>query len=955
MSEGRNTWLVKLEDGQIVGPYTTQEVLEMISRGELGGEEFISPYPKTQWVAIASDPTFYDHLLNILAGEAPKSGGRQVEDFEVTQVTGDEANEPLRSETQTKTAQQENRYQQTPEIEEEDGWSFSKKQREDRSEETETKTYHEPPEDTVTKSHTESVIELVDIKSEARKQKRKKGAIPILFGLVAVVALALIFIDVGGGGKRIHFLEAKNKGDQLTQKKEIQFIKRGVRYYLRDSLSTYLKAQNDFVAVIESPKGNAKPEAMAMLCLTYFEIWPYAYQDSKDLNTLGRLTSRVSKASPGSLDASTCKVVRYYLLGKYKEAKGLIEAVLSDTDSKRKSPTIFYYFKALLLKDQSDFETALGYLRSAQQLWPQWLKPYLLEADIYLEMNNPGDASRRYRDVLKANPKHKEAQIKLGLISFRFFRHYQEAKKYLRAALALKEAAPQRVISDANLGLAEIALYEKNNKEALKYAKACYYANTSNKSCKNLISSLGGKADEGVMKGKGAQLVIEGDQFFREGDYHSAQAIYKTAYELNSKNGMAAMKAGQSLWKMSLSSEAIKWMNKAIKADPMLIRAYTLLSDYYSTRFDFTSAARVLQKASRMSKNNYDVVRGYALLELRRQNPKGAITYCKKALALNSGDSESYILLARAYMAAQDFKSAHGSAARAIELEATSVEGQITYAKALSGVQGVDVAINYISRIIERYPDNTEYRQALGEIYLDDERFMDAERELRNVIRIRPKPKKAYLMLADALAKQENYDVAQQALLRAAAIDPSDPEALFRAGQLFIEVKNPEQARAQLQRVLRVNPKYPRVHYFLGRAALMMGDSKGALEESKLEKRINPNLADAYVLAAEAYSAMRQFSFCAGEYQKALKLRPGNAHLYVKLAKCYRLMGNHEVALKMLKYADKLEQVSEIYKEMGSIYEKQGKTEEAITSYRKYFVLEPQAIDRKQIEQRMGM
>lgn len=571
-------------------------------------------------------------------------------------------------------------------------------------------------------------------------------------------------------------------------------------------------------------------------------------------------------------------------------------------------------------------------------------------------MNNPGDASRRYRDILKANPKHKESQIKLGLISYRFFRHYQEAKKMLRAALALNVAVPRRVISEANQGLAEIAIYEKNNKEALKYAKDCYYANTSNQACHKMISSLGGKTDRENLKGKGSQLIIEGDQFVREGDCNSAQAIYKTAYELNNRNGMAAMKAAQCLWKLSLSSEAIKWMNIAIKADPMLIRAYTLLADYYSVRFDFTSAGRVLEKANRMSKRNYDVMRGYALLELRRNNPSGAITYCQRALKLNSGDSDSYTLLAKAQMLAGDFKSAHGSAARAIELEATSVEGQIVYAKALASVQGVDVAVNYLNRIVERFPDNFEYRQGLGEILLNDERFMDAERELRYVIRLSRKPKKAYLMLAEALAKQEKYNLAQESLLRAAAIDPSDPEALFRAGSLYIEIKNPEQARAQLQRVLRVNPNYPRVHYSLGRAALMMGDAKGALEESMLERRQNPNLSDAYILAAEAYTAMKQYSMCAGEYQKALKLQPGSQSIYINIAKCYRLMGNHEVALKMLKYATNIDNSNaELYKELGSLYEKQGYREEATTSYERYFILKPNAVDRKQIEKRMGM
>ena len=60
-------WIVKDSKGRLQGPYTTQQILQKISFGEIGGEEYISPYPGTNWVPISQEPDFFDHLLKVLA------------------------------------------------------------------------------------------------------------------------------------------------------------------------------------------------------------------------------------------------------------------------------------------------------------------------------------------------------------------------------------------------------------------------------------------------------------------------------------------------------------------------------------------------------------------------------------------------------------------------------------------------------------------------------------------------------------------------------------------------------------------------------------------------------------------------------------------------------------------------------------------------------------------------
>jgi tetratricopeptide (TPR) repeat protein len=138
------------------------------------------------------------------------------------------------------------------------------------------------------------------------------------------------------------------------------------------------------------------------------------------------------------------------------------------------------------------------------------------------------------------------------------------------------------------------------------------------------------------------------------------------------------------------------------------------------------------------------------------------------------------------------------------------------------------------------------------------------------------------------------------------------------------------------------------------RAALMMGNTEQALEETRQEKSINPNLVETYLLAADAYAASKQYSLCATEFQKAIQLRPQPARNYVKLATCYRKSGNIDAAVDMLGHASAQEPgLSDIYKEQGAIFELKGEVQHAIEAYNQYFVLDPNAPDRTQIEQRI--
>lgn len=942
-------WIVKYKDGVVRGPYGTEQILEKIKAGELTGEEMISLFPHSDWHSISSDPQFYDKLLEFLEGDrideresSRRSASRKPEDIDESEDSDDEfafsksgsraskVNEPYTPPPRSRAEKVSSNYEPPP-VEEK---TESPKQ--------------ETPEDIE-----QPVIELKKKKKVVRKAKVKKSLMPvILAGVVILGAAYWVMNDTPLDDDRLHLL-APQKGQAQMAPADVQSrLKEATSYMARDTFTSYLKAQNSLVQAYEGDNKNLA--ALGFLCMTYYELWPFTYQDSQDFRAVTVATQWASQIDPGSQEASTCRLVDDFIRGRFAEAKSIVETALESNSSGKANPVAFYYFKTQLLDSARERESALNYVRSAQQMWSQWLRLFSLEASILTSQNRFEDAAKRYRQILQANPDHAQALVELGIIEYRHFKNVEQGGKYIYRGLESSEKIKSEVAARGYLALAEIALQKGSKGDALKYARNSYALNSTNPKARQLVLQLGGDKALKNTRVMDLQLVYEGDQLVREGDCSSAQAHYKAAYEVNPKNAWAAIKASECLWKMSLTSESIDWLNKAIRADPQMIDSYILLADFYGRRYNFSAASQVLAKANQIQPRNYKVFRGFALIELRRRNPEGAVNSSDKAIQLYEADVESYIINARAQIALKQFAKAFSSASKATELDINNRDAQIVFAEALVGVQGVTAAVEHLNKLVSVYPLITDYRIALGDLYFRDQSYGSAETVYEQVTRIDPKSKEAFLKLGQARQIQAKYDPALDAYLRAAELDPADVEALVKAGLLYLEIKKPVEGQQQFIRAQKISQDYPLINYYIGRAALLNGVPEQALEEARKEKAKNPNLADPYLLAADAYVEMQKYQLCAGEYQQAVRLRPQGAEIYVKMARCFRLSGNLDAALSMINTAaDQESGQAEVYKEQALIYETKGDRIKAIEGYQQYLVLAPNAADRQQVEGRI--
>lgn len=938
MEPSSQRWIVKDVRGRIFGPFSTERMVGLIKRAVFSGDEKISSYPDGDFKDISKIPKFYDLLLETLATERrPLS-----EDEKKNELTREqEAKEPA----SLPRPESEQSIQKTGERQ------TNRAIKEQRPEPHVKFHVKSGGNSQAGPEHIKDSDEIIDLQSKESLQS-KEGRKKTIFAILLLLVGAVVYFLLEDSNKttsiptgQIELLYPKQKRQAIAETDGKKQLYRAVQLFQQDTFSNYYRAMNILVDIIES--GYPNVEALSMLCLTQRELWAFANQDSKDLMAIAKTAQLAAQKDPVGVSGATCRVVQYFLGGQTEGASSLTDSVLND----HPTAAAFYEFKAQVLASSGDYSSAVAYLEKAQQLWPQWLKLSVQKAAFLFKQGNPGEAAKVYREVLKQNGSHPLAKINLGELEYFVFKHSQDGIDLIRTGLE----SDRLIRSASSRGLTLLAVQserEQKNAEAIEFAGKAYALDPTNLSAKEILRRLGGQ-EQVVAAAADRELVALGEEYVKKGNNFAAQAEFKSAYELNPSNGRAAMLAAQSLWELNQSLEAIDWARKAVQSDKNLIPAYVLLADYYSQRFDFRSAALMLQTAQKIAPQSYQVVSGFALVELRRYNYKGAVEAAKRALKMYDTDIETHMILASACMGLSDSKCAYETMSKAISLDANNRKAQSLYAEVLAGYQGVDAAIAYLKNLINTYPQQVEYKITMAKVLIQDDRMMPAIEALKEALAHNDKNKQAHILMGRAFEKSGDTRSALKSYLSAAALDPADVGPTFMAGELYTKMNDFQKALAQFEQVVKINQMYPRAHVQLGKTALMIGNIEKAAQEATLEKRINPGLSDGYVLAGDVYMSKKDFRRAATEYQRAIALHP-EASTYILLARSFRLSENLSVASSLLAKAIKLEDGNpDIYKEQGAIFEGRGEKSEAILAYQKYLQLLPNASDRQIIEQRI--
>lgn len=302
-------------------------------------------------------------------------------------------------------------------------------------------------------------------------------------------------------------------------------------------------------------------------------------------------------------------------------------------------------------------------------------------------------------------------------------------------------------------------------------------------------------------KAKAAHLA-KGDAYLKEEKFQEASIEYRNAIQIDDKLAAAHWGLAKAYEGLLRFQEAIDEMRRTIDLDPENLEARVKLGNYYMTasrgRSDLIAEAERLAKE--VIQKNPNHIEGHILMGsvLFSQGKKDeAFNELNLAVSIDPKRVESYLSLARFYLATADTAKAEETFLRAITLNNNSGLAHTEYGKFLSQVN----------------------------------RPADAEAELKKGVEVEPTNRNSRFVLASFYLVNKQIDKAEEAYKGLAALEPDKPESQAVLADFYSAVDRVDDAVRTYQEILAKAPQYKQGRYRLGEILLMKGDTQGAVAQ----------------------------------------------------------------------------------------------------------------------------
>jgi tetratricopeptide (TPR) repeat protein len=326
------------------------------------------------------------------------------------------------------------------------------------------------------------------------------------------------------------------------------------------------------------------------------------------------------------------------------------------------------------------------------------------------------------------------------------------------------------------------------------------------------------------------------------------------------------MKAGIAADKQQQFDVAITEFRKVTQLEPTYADGFISLGQTYMEKHDYGSAIAPLKRALEVDANLAPAhqLLGYALL---------AQGYAADAIPhLQRVDDKTALGIAEIQAGQLPEAVANLQAALAARPNDPDLLYYLGRASGLLSKQSIDT-------LLAAYPDSPRAHQALAENYFVLRQMPEAEKEYREVLRLRPDVPEVHLELGEVYAGAFQWAKAETEFRTQTKLQPGNAEAAYRLGTALLQQGKAHEARVELLRANKLLPDMPETLYSLGKAASLEGDAAGAEKEwtklLSIEKE-SSLAAQAHFGLASLYRKQGKTAAAQHEMQEFQKLQSGS-------------------------------------------------------------------------------
>lgn len=236
---------------------------------------------------------------------------------------------------------------------------------------------------------------------------------------------------------------------------------------------------------------------------------------------------------------------------------------------------------------------------------------------------------------------------------------------------------------------------------------------------------------------------------------------------------------------------------------------------------------------------------------------------------------------------------------RALEIQPDYELALIARARLLVRTRRLNEAVVMAADVSRRYPGNFAVRAEYARLLVLAQRYDDAIRESREVLRLDERNVGARLAIAEAYRAQGRLDLALyivDELIRGSAAEGQedsgpgrvDPRAHYLRALLRVQVhRDIPGAIVSFTRAVELDPQFAEARNNLGVYLLQAGNYQLAIEHLRAAVTLSPTWAKAHLNLGDALRATRQYELAQAELQRAQQLDPAMVEVHYNYGRLY--------------------------------------------------------------------
>jgi tetratricopeptide (TPR) repeat protein len=445
---------------------------------------------------------------------------------------------------------------------------------------------------------------------------------------------------------------------------------------------------------------------------------------------------------------------------------------------------------------------------------------------------------------------------------------------------------------------------------------------------------------------------MAGEQFSMQENYAMAILEYQDALQYDSSSNTIYVSMAKAYINLGKLDRGIQALKKALSLDKNDPEAREILAQIYFLTGDAKNAEQEYQILHRAAPTDIEVTYQLAAVYLKNKKLDNALQLYEEIFA---ADSSQVKALEKAAEIAIVLKDTDRAAAYYDKLIAQN-PGEINYYKYRADIalmqNNIPTALELYQNLLQIAPQDTEIQDRYGDLLARSDSVTEAVNYLQTLMQKNPERENAYISLAYLYARKDYFDQLYQLLDSATVKFPGQPYFFIINANSLLKQKQYQAAEASLLKALEIDKDNIQAQIILANVwdTLTRYDLSDSLYSLILTE--NPDLDIA--LNNFAYSLAQRgkdLEKASLMVNKALQLAPDNASYLDTKGWLLYLTGNYREAKEYVEKAISLTKDNpEILEHLGDILMKLNKSEEAKGYYRQALEYDP---DNEALKQKL--